>query len=155
METSNQKGKALGRYAPLLVVVVLVLLVAACGAAGTPTPAPTPTPVPTPTKAPRVAQTVDTVSFARDILPVFRETCASCHGAASPSSGLSLETYAGVKKGSNDGEVVFACFVGDPLCKGTFWCFPHRSLLYAHLTSGKMPKDGVPLADNDIRNIGA
>ena len=38
-------------------------------------------------------QVQEEVSFSQDILPIFQEVAASCHGT---SGGLSLETYEGV-----------------------------------------------------------
>ena len=50
-----------------------------------------------PTNEPQVADTPvqaqEEVSFSQDILPIFQEVAASCHGT---SGGLSLETYEGV-----------------------------------------------------------
>jgi len=40
-------------------------------------------------------QVQDEVSFSQDVLPIFQEFAASCHGT---SGGLSLESYEGVMK---------------------------------------------------------
>src|SRR5262245_37526988 len=49
------------------------------------------------------------VSFAEDILPIFRGRCFGCHqagGEGYEKSGLDLTTYAGVMKGTKFGPMV-------------------------------------------------
>jgi mono/diheme cytochrome c family protein len=43
-----------------------------------------------------------------ELQPLFQQRCVMCHGAASPAAGLSLDTLAGVIKGSGKGPVVVA-----------------------------------------------
>jgi len=47
--------------------------------------------------------TVESISFAKDIKPIFDENC-SCHLTDNPPHGLSLASYDDVKKGSDDHE---------------------------------------------------
>ncbi len=46
---------------------------------------------------------VTTVSFATDVFPIVQAECISCHGATSPSGGVSLHTYAKIKTSVDDG----------------------------------------------------
>ncbi|HUK08764.1 MAG TPA: c-type cytochrome domain-containing protein [Stellaceae bacterium] len=60
------------------------------------------------------APAAPTVSFAEDILPLFKWRCGSCHqpgGIGTEKSGLDLTTYEGVMKGTKFGRMVIP---GDP-----------------------------------------
>ncbi len=46
--------------------------------------------------------------FNRDVVPVLRKYCVSCHGAEEPEKGLVLDSYAGILKGGERGAVVVA-----------------------------------------------
>jgi len=51
------------------------------------------------------------MSFAEDVMPIFRGRCVSCHqsgGQGLEKSGLDLSTYAGVMKGTKFGPMVIA-----------------------------------------------
>lgn len=152
----------------LAIVALLIVIVAACGATPTPTavpptaapptatkatlPAPVATTAPAPgaTTAPvqaaptaTKAATVpaaSTVSFAKDVLPIFQKNCTTCHGGGSPRAGLTLQNYAGVMKGSSNGTVVTA---------GS----PDKSPVYSLVKSGVMPFGGTKLADADAQKI--
>ena len=55
------------------------------------------------------------VSFAKDVQPVLKERCGSCHApglAGYEASGLSVENYEALMKGTKYGPVVIP---GDPL----------------------------------------
>ena len=55
-----------------------------------------------------------TVSFKEDVLPIFKGRCVECHapsGKGFEASGLDLQTYAGIMKGTKFGPMVIA---GDP-----------------------------------------
>ncbi len=55
-----------------------------------------------------------TVSFKEDVLPIFKGRCVECHapgGKGFEASGLDLQTYAGLMKGTKFGPMVIA---GDP-----------------------------------------
>jgi mono/diheme cytochrome c family protein len=49
--------------------------------------------------------------FEREVRPIFIEYCVSCHGSKKQEMGLRLDSAAGLRKGSDDGAVIFA---GDP-----------------------------------------
>ena len=156
-------GSSLRRTLPLTLAIVSIsiLLVAACGA--TPTPTPTAVP-PTPTKAavapapvatnapapaagaaatatkPAAAPATSSVSFSKDILPLFQKNCTRCHGGGSPRAGLSLENNASAMKGSVNGPVIVA---GNP----------DKSPVYSLVKSGVMPFGGGKLPDADAQKI--
>ncbi len=85
-------------------------------------------------------------SFADDILPIFQESCVSCHGEVDESgfpyteAGLSLMTYEDVMKGSEFGSVV------EP---GN----PDDSFLLTQVENGDMPDEGDPLTPEQIALI--
>ena len=66
---------------------------------------------------PRFQEPPDTVSFAKDILPIFEKRCAKCHGAEDENGevrtevSLNLLEYERVMVGSEFGTVIEA---GDP-----------------------------------------
>lgn len=83
-----------------------------------PTPTPSPTPRPTPTAQPGQTQgpatqtpaatpspvptaTPRQISFAQDVLPVFRNACAMCHGQAISLKGVSLASYQALMDSQN------------------------------------------------------
>ena len=77
----------------------------------------------------------DTVSFAKQILPIFQKRCAKCHGAEDENGevrtevSLSLLEYERVMVGSEFGTVIEA---GDP----------DGSFLVDMITAGDMPPEG-------------
>ncbi|MFN4298517.1 MAG: hypothetical protein ACK4EX_02175 [Thermaurantimonas sp.] len=50
------------------------------------------------------------VSFARDVQPILNNYCVSCHTAGSPSGGVVLNTYNGVKTVANNGKLLGSIF---------------------------------------------
>ena len=90
------------------------------------------------TLAPVVA--VGPVSFARQVLPIFQENCAECHGTETKEVELGLTTYADVMKGSEYGPVVEA---GDPTA----------SILFDMVSAGEMPQDAPALDEDEIALI--
>ena len=46
--------------------------------------------------------------FARDIQPIFEKRCVGCHSATATMGSLNLETYEGLLKGGNNGQVIVA-----------------------------------------------
>src|SRR6059036_1383047 len=66
-----------------------------------------------------------TLTFERDVLPIFTANCFSCHGGRA-MVGLDLRTAQSTLKGSDQGPVVVK---GDP----------EKSLLYQKLVSKQMP----------------
>ncbi len=90
-----------------------------------------------------LARAQDAPSFANDVAPILAANCAGCHGANMRMSGLTLDTYDGVAKGGNHGQVI------EPGKS-------EASRLYLMIT-GKvapaMPLAGKPLAQGDIETI--
>ena len=85
-------------------------------------------------------------SFADDIMPIFTESCTSCHGELDENgfpyteAGLSLMTYEDLMKGSEFGSVV------EP---GN----PDDSYLLEMVANGDMPDEGDPLTVEQIELI--
>lgn len=85
-------------------------------------------------------------SFADDIMPIFRESCVSCHGEVDESGfpytegGLSLMSYEDLMKGSDFGTVI------EP---GN----PDDSFLLTQVENGDMPDEGDPLTPEQIELI--
>jgi mono/diheme cytochrome c family protein len=67
-----------------------------------------------------------TLTFERDILPVFTQHCFTCHGQSSPQLGLDLRTAASTLRGSHNGPVIL---------KGN----PEKSLLFQKISTKAMP----------------
>ncbi|HUF76131.1 MAG TPA: c-type cytochrome domain-containing protein [Longimicrobiales bacterium] len=80
------------------------------------------------------------VSFSRQVLPIFQETCVECHGPETMEVELGLTTYAEVMKGSEYGPVVEA---------GS----PDESILLDMVAAGEMPQDAPPLDEDEISLI--
>lgn len=95
-----------------------------------------------------IPATQDTVSFANDILPIFQNRCAKCHGAPDEDgeprleSGLNLLEYEKVIAGSEWGTVVEA---GDPA----------NSFLLDMIVDQTMPEEGDPVPEDEIALIRA
>ncbi|MCA1900517.1 MAG: hypothetical protein LDL50_07420 [Chloroflexi bacterium] len=130
----------------------LFLTLTACGAQSVtaeaqPIPIPTLTPPP-PTTIP-LAETPATessapaveVSFARDVAPIFADSCVECHGGARTRAGLDLTSYVGLMSGSQEGAVIFP---GNP----------QESVLFQQVVDGSMPKRGAKLSPEKIKAIG-
>ncbi len=99
-----------------------------------PTAAPTEAPTAAPTQAPAAA----TVSFAKDILPLFEQSCLKCHGGDDTKEGLSVKTYEDLMKGSVNGPVIVP---GDPAA----------SELVTQVARGKMPKRAPAWPENQVK----
>ncbi len=90
-----------------------------------------------------MAPPAQTVSYSRDVQPIFDARCISCHGDVGPEDGLSLTSYDGVMAGSVAGPVVIP---GDPA----------NSELVKRIkgiTTPRMPFGGPPLSEEQIRTI--
>lgn len=128
-----------------LLVSLAVLVAAACSAPpSSPTAPPasvTPSVEAASTQPAPSAQaptkTSGAVSFARDILPIFDQSCLKCHGGDKTEKGLSVKTYTALMEGSQKGAVVVP---GDP----------DSSRLAQLLLNGKMPKRGPKLSEGQI-----
>src|SRR5688572_16276587 len=80
------------------------------------------------------------VCFEAEILPIFRNTCAKsgCHNAASANKGYVFETYEGIRKGVEPGDL-------------------HESKIYRMITEDdtrkRMPRNAPRLSDTVINLI--
>jgi mono/diheme cytochrome c family protein len=135
----------------LAVVVMLSGLLAACwpmgagrmgpggmmgpGMMGRSAPPPAGTPAPTATPGGNA-----TVSYRRDIQPIFNRNCVSCHGG---QAGLYLDSYDHVMAGSARGRVIVP---GDPQASELV-----RRI--RGLSQPRMPMGGAPLPPSDIDAI--
>lgn len=84
------------------------------------------------------------VSFAADVAPILSQNCMRCHGNRA-SGGLSLQTFAGLQRGGQNGPL---------LTPGN----PQRSLIMARLVApgqARMPRGGQALPQDDIKTIAA
>ncbi len=132
---------------PTVVATATVATTSAPQAIGTTTATPTltPRPVVTPTRttAPPVtpsSSVTASVSFARDVEPIFNRICVKCHGGEQTQHGLVLKSYDDVMAGSDNGPVITP---GDPA----------NSVLIDMITQGKMPKNGPKLLPSQISVI--
>lgn len=97
--------------------------------------------------APTIA-TADTVSFADDVLPIFRARCAKCHGGVGEDGevrtevSLNLLEYDGVMAGSEFGPVVDTVNT-------------ENSYLLDVIVEGNMPEEGDPVPEDEIAVIRA
>ncbi len=103
---------------------------------------------PRPSAAFLTAPPADTVSFADDILPIFRQRCAECHGGEDENGevrtevSLNLIEYERVMAGSEFGTVIEA---GDPA----------NSFLLDMIVDQTMPEQGDPVPEEEIALIRA
>jgi len=44
-------------------------------------------------------------SYTQKVIPILQQHCIGCHGGGSPSAGVSLDNYAGVKIKGDDGKL--------------------------------------------------
>lgn len=90
----------------------------------------------------------DSISFANDILPIFQQRCAQCHGATDENGevrtevSLNLIEYERVMAGSEFGTVIEA---GDP----------DGSFLMDMIVAGDMPEEGDRVPNEEIALIRA
>ena len=54
---------------------------------------------------PNTACDTAAVKYSTSVLPVLSSNCINCHGGATPSAGLSLDSYAGVKMQVDNGRL--------------------------------------------------
>ena len=144
----------------LVILILIAGLLTACGnqpateapasppteeaASPTQASAPADTAVP-PTEAPAEQPTTEPVastgvSFSNDILPLLQSRCVNCHGGERTEEGLSMNGYADVMAGSDNGSVITA---GDAA----------NSLLVELVTNKKMPKRGPKLTPPQVQLI--
>ena len=82
------------------------------------------------------------VSFEKDIVPIFKASCISCHKPDKKKGKLDMSTYADLKKGGKKGQ---------PWKDGD----PDKSLLVELIKGDKpeMPEDGDPLKPEQVALI--
>lgn len=80
------------------------------------------------------AVAAETPDFNRDVLPLFRKHCNSCHSAADPNGGIVLEDYARMLKGGQTGAAIA---VGQPADASRLY------RLASGLEEPKMPPEGA------------
>ncbi|HXF27212.1 MAG TPA: c-type cytochrome domain-containing protein [Bryobacteraceae bacterium] len=93
--------------------------------------------------APILAHAAGAPSYTTDIAPLFANRCAGCHAASVHMGGLTIDSYAGVMKGSAHGAVIV------PGKSDTSRLF----LLITAKMQPAMPMDGTKLSDGDIALI--
>lgn len=86
----------------------------------------------------------NTISFAKDVQPIFDTYCGACHQPGGPgtvSSGLDLSSYEGVMQGTTFGAIVVP---GDPLTSNLMAVLENRtdaSIRMPHSNRRDMTKD--------------
>ena len=83
------------------------------------------------------------LGYEKDIRPLIAEQCLDCHSQDKRKGGLSLATYADILDGGKDGPIVRPG-------NGAGSLMIHR---LTGQTGPQMPKDGVPLSDQEIAMI--
>jgi len=84
------------------------------------------------------ATTGAAVSFSKDVLPIFENSCISCHGGEKTSKALDMKTYASLMTGSQNGAVIAPNDAA-------------KSKLIQSVQSGKMPKRGDKLTAAQVK----
>jgi hypothetical protein len=88
-----------------------------------------------------LARAADRVDYAKEVKPILRNHCWSCHGALQQRSGLRLDTAASIRKGGDHGPAIIARK-------------PNQSLLIAKVTdsdaASRMPRDAEALKPAQI-----
>lgn len=95
----------------------------------TPTETPTNTPEPPSTETPGPEASSNTISYAKQVQPIFNKSCISCHGIKAIKEGLDLRTFDGLLAGSLNGSVITP---GDA----------ENSFFIKQIVSGEMPWRG-------------
>ena len=83
---------------------------------------------------------VSSLSFSKDVYPIFEASCIKCHGVEKVSRGLDLTSYEKTMTGSVKGPVVLP---GDA----------ENSLLVKLTVEGKMPKQGEKLTPEQVEIV--
>src|ERR1700722_755019 len=78
--------------------------------------------------------------FDKDVAPIFKSNCTSCHGESVKTKELNLESEDAALKGSESGPVIVA---GKP----------EESILYKKVRDGSMPMGKAHLSDQQIETI--
>src|SRR5688500_4527937 len=87
------------------------------------------------------AEAGDAAFFEGRVAPILRVKCGKCHGPETRKAELDLTSAAGIRRGSESGEIVAA---------GS----PDDSLLYQMVHEGAMPPDGEePLTAGELETL--
>ncbi len=89
------------------------------------------------------------VSFSKDVMPIFKAKCLSCHAEGSEgfeASGLSVESYEQIIKGTQHG----------PVIEPGYSYFSTLQIVVEHRArpSISMPKDSAKLSSSEVQIIG-
>ncbi len=137
---------------------VLSLFVLCCFTAGTPFPAAAELPPPANHQ----------VSFAKDIAPLFQNSCVKCHGKGKEKGGFSLETREAFLKGGDSGPAAEAgksaeSYIVELVAsedssevmpkKGSKWNPEQIGLLRAWIDQGMQWDEGVTFAKSEPLNL--
>lgn len=95
-------------------------------------------------KAKNKGKKPESISFTSEVAPIIVKNCVGCHGTARSSATLNLETFAGWKKGGKNGQIVSP---GNPNLSMIM------RAVSVPIAQGGMPKDGSPLAKEDIQKL--
>ena len=85
-----------------------------------------------------------TVDYLRDVKPILRERCYSCHGALKQESGLRLDTGRAVRRGGDGGAIVDAEAAESSSL---------TERISSHDESERMPPEGEPLTAVQIETL--
>jgi cytochrome c5 len=121
-------------------LALLTLIITACASSPAVTTQPA---LPASTSAntlPGAQSSPASVSFAKDVMPIFENSCTSCHGTDQMKAGLDLRTYKSLMAGSSNGPVIVSGKSAD-------------SFLVQQVVKGKMPKRGQKLTSDQIKVI--
>ena len=89
------------------------------------------------------------VSFSKEVMPILQTKCLSCHKQGAKgfeTSGLSVESYAQLMKGTREG----------PVIEPGYSYFSTLQIVVEHRAnpSSSMPKDSTKLSSQEIQLIG-
>ena len=128
VSTSNQTPQATGTTEPTSTLHLQEIPTQAGQTTDTPASQASPTPAAS-----------SQVSLAKDVLPIFQANCSQCHGDNRQSAGLQLNSADGVMNAVSVGAIVAGS--------------ADNSRLVAAIVSGRMPRSGNPLSQQDIQTI--
>lgn len=119
-----KKSNSSIKFLPFLAAALLaVTMLAACGSQATPQSTPG-----------------GPLSFSQDVLPILESRCSACHGESRQSAGLNLTSFSSLMAGGQSGAEIVP---GDSA----------SSRLVELISSGRMPKSGLPLSDSQVQTI--
>src|SRR5687767_15919755 len=82
------------------------------------------------------------VDYLRDVKPLLKHHCYSCHGALKQEAGLRLDTAESARKGAADGPVLL---VGKPAAES-----PIVRRITSKDAAVRMPQESKPLSEKEI-----